>query len=77
MTVEEQIAEGDLVVTRITMRGTHQGDWLGMEPTGKTLKVAAVNIDRVVNALIVEHWGFANMLEALLAIGALPVRAER
>ena len=46
LTVEQQIAEGDWVVTRITARGTHLGTWLGMEPTGKTVEISGVNIDR-------------------------------
>jgi predicted ester cyclase len=76
LTVEDQIAEGDLVVTRITARGTHWGPWLGVRPTGKRIEISAINIDRVVGGCIVEHWGAANTLEALLAIGALPLSAE-
>jgi len=73
LTVEQQIAEGDWVVTRVTARGTHAGGWLGMKPTGKKLEMTAVNIDRVVDGRIVEHDGAANLLEPLLKIGALQV----
>ena len=75
LTVEQQIAEGDWVVTRVTARATHLGTWLGMRPTGKAIEISAINIDRVVNSRIVEHGGAANMLEALLHIGALQVSA--
>ena len=74
LTVEQQIAEGDWVVTRVTARGTHRGgNWMGMKPTNKPVEIVAVNIDRVVNGRIVEHGGAANILEPLLAIGAIQV----
>jgi predicted ester cyclase len=74
LTVEQQIAEGEWVVTRVTARGTHRGGaWLGMAPTGKPVELTAVNIDRVVDGRIVEHGGAANLLEPLLAIGAIQV----
>lgn len=71
--IEQQIAEGDWVVSRITVRGTHQGTWLGMNPTGKALEFTGVNIDKVVGGRIVEHGGAANMLEPLLEAGAVRV----
>jgi len=73
LTVEQQIAEGDWVVTRATMRGTHCGGWLGTKPTGKTVEITVVNIDKVVDGRIVEHGGAANMLEPLLQAGAIRV----
>ena len=71
VTVGQQVAEGEWVVTRVTGRGTHLGAWLGMEPTGKAVEVSGVNIDRVVNGRIVEHGGVANLLGPLLAMGAI------
>jgi predicted ester cyclase len=73
VTVDQQIAEGEWVVTRITARGTHSGAWLGIAPTGKKVEITGVNIDRVVDGRIVEHGGAANLLEPLLAIGAIQV----
>lgn len=73
LTVEQQIAEGEWVVTRVTARGTHEGVWLGMRPTGARLEITAVNIDRVVEGRIVEHGGAANLLEPLLEAGALRI----
>jgi predicted ester cyclase len=61
------------VVSRITARGTHQGTWLGMRPTGRIIEIVGVNIDKVVNGRIVEHGGAANLLEPLLEIGAVRV----
>lgn len=71
--VTQQIAEGDLVVSQVTMRGTHKGEWLGIAPTGKAIAVTAVNIDRVVDGRIVEHGGAANLFEPFLQIGAIRV----
>ena len=71
LTVEQQVAEGEWVVSRVTMRGTHAGEWLGIRPTGKLVEMTAVNIDRIVNGRIVEHGGAANLLGPLLEIGAV------
>lgn len=57
----------------ITARGTHKGSWLGMKPTGKLVVFTGANVDRVVDGLIVEHGGVANMLGPLLEIGAVKV----
>jgi predicted ester cyclase len=73
ITIERQIAEDEWVVSCITARGTHLGTWLGMKPTGKKVTITGVNVDRVVEGLIVEHGGAANMLEALLEIGTIKV----
>jgi len=73
LTIEQQVAEGEWVVTRVTARGTHAGIWLGMKPTGRKLKMTAVNMDRVVDGLIVEHGGAANMMETFLEIGAIRI----
>ncbi len=73
LTVEQQIGEGKWVVSRVTMRGTHRGEWLGIKPTGKVLEVSAVNIDKVVAGRIVEHSGAANLLGPLLEAGAVKV----
>jgi len=71
LTVEQQIAEGEWVVSRVTMRGTHRGEWLGIKPTGKAVEMTAVNVDRVVDGRIVEHGGAANLLGPLMEIGAV------
>ncbi len=71
ITVERQIAEGEWVVSVITARGTHRGEWLGIRPTGRKLAFSGVNVDRVVDGRIVEHGGAANLLLPLLEAGAL------
>ena len=54
--VEDQVAEGEKVATRITVTGTHRGDFLGVPATGKQCSVGAIMIDRVVGGKLVEHW---------------------
>jgi predicted ester cyclase len=76
LTVEKQISEDDWVVTCITARANHLGEWIGMKPTGKKVEITAVNVDRIVKGKIVEHGGAANMFEALLGIGAIRVVSE-
>jgi len=73
LTVERQLAEGDWVVTQVTARGVHSGEWMGIAPTGKAVEFTCVNVDRVSNGRIVEHGGAANMLGPLLKIGAVRV----
>jgi len=77
LTVEQQIAEGEWVVSRVTMRGTHRGTWPGIRPTGQAVEAAVVNIDRVVDGRIVEHGGAADLLGPLLRIGAVRAAGDR
>jgi len=77
LTIERQIAEGEWVVTQITARGMHTGEWLGIAPTGRPVVITGVNVDRIVNGRIVEHGGAANMLDALLEIDAVRPVTER
>jgi len=72
VTIEQQISEGDIVMSRFIANATHQGEWLGMKPTHKPIVIHGVNIDRIKSNKIIEHWGMANSLEALLAIGVFP-----
>ena len=76
LTVDRQIAEGEWVVTLVTVRGTHRGTWLGMKPTGQLLVFTGVNVDRVRDGRIVEHGGAANMLGPFLEAGALRVASD-
>ena len=55
--LEEAIAQGDKVVTRGIFKGTHQGELMGIAPTGKQVTFSVVHIDRLENGKIVEHWG--------------------
>ncbi|HEX6541728.1 MAG TPA: ester cyclase [Ktedonobacterales bacterium] len=56
MQVEEQIAERDLVVTRKTFRGTHLGEQWGLPPTGNQVQVEFIDIFRIQDGQLAEHW---------------------
>ncbi len=58
--VEDVMAEGDRVAARVTMHGTHRGEFQGIAPTGKRVEVRAIDIFRISNGKIVEHWGHAD-----------------
>ena len=60
VTVEGVVAEGDRVATRVIMRGTHQGEFQGISPTGKREEVRAMDMFRISDGKIVEHWGHAD-----------------
>jgi len=71
-TLEEVIAEDDKVVTRGTFKGIHQGELMGIPPTGKQVKFSVVHIDRVVNGKIVEHWGQGDIFAMMQQLGVVP-----
>ena len=72
LVIEDQIAEGDKVVTRVTFQGTHRGEYRGVAPTGKQVRYSGIAIDRIVEGKVVEMWHVADTLSLLQQIGALP-----
>jgi len=71
MTIEDQVSEGEWVVTSYTVTGTFRQKWFGMNPTGKPITFTGVNMDRVRNGKIIEHGGAANLLDPLLQAGVI------
>ena len=71
-TLEEMVAEGDKVAARFIMRGTHQGTFFGVPPSGKKIAVQAMNIYRVSDGKFVEEHGQPDMLGLLQQIGTVP-----
>jgi len=57
MTVDDTIVEGDKVVIRVRATGTHQGEFMGIPPTGNRIEVPLIDIMRVRDGKIAEHWG--------------------
>jgi steroid delta-isomerase-like uncharacterized protein len=72
MTVEDQIAEGAMVVTRWVATGTHTGELMGIPATGKKVKVEGVDIHRVSGGKIVEHWGQFDQMGMMQQLGVVP-----
>ena len=71
-TLEETIAEGEKIAARFTMRGTHQGTFLGVPPTGRKIEVKAMNFYRLSGGQFVEEHGQPDLLGVLQQIGAMP-----
>ena len=74
-TVDDMIAEGDRVVTKKTMRGTHTGDFAGIPATGRSVELQYVDILRVRDGQIVEHWLSMDQLSFMQQLGVIPTMA--
>jgi len=72
VTVEDMIVEGDKVVARYTVRGTIEGDFMGIPATGKAMTLTAIDILRFEDSKIAEHWGEADMLGLMQQLDAIP-----
>jgi steroid delta-isomerase-like uncharacterized protein len=72
ITVEDLIAEGDKVVSRNSVTGTHQGEYMGRPPTGKSITYNEIFIFRFVNGRIAETWGVVDVLSQMRQLGAIP-----
>lgn len=59
--IEDMLAEDDLVSFRFTLRGTHEGAFQGIEPTGVKVKVSGLDMVRIEDGLLAEHWGGADL----------------
>jgi predicted ester cyclase len=71
-TIEDQVAEGDLVVTRWSVQGTHGGMFRGHGPTGKRMTVTGITIERFVNGKSVEGWMEMDTLDQMQQLGVMP-----
>jgi predicted ester cyclase len=72
VTVERQVAEGDLVVTHWRARGTHQGELFGIAPTGRQATITGISIARITGGKIVEDWTVWDTYGLLVQLGAIP-----
>ena len=70
--IHDQVADEHKVVTRKTLRGTHQGDLMGIPPTGKTVDIEVIDILAVTDGKITDHWNLVDQLGLLKQLGALP-----
>ena len=71
-TIDDIIAEGDKVVIRQTWSGTHEGEFMGVPPTGKSVSFGVIDILRVAGAKFVEHWGQMDSMGIMQQLGAMP-----
>jgi len=76
MTIEEQIAEGDSVVTRWRAEGTHRGELMGIAPTGKRVSVQGIVISRIKNGQLVDDYESFDVYGMLRQLGVAPALAK-
>ena len=74
--IEDQLAEGDKVMTRLTTRATFTGEILGFPPTGKVVEVSGIAVHRVAGGRLVEHWAHMDMAGFMEQIGAAAEQHE-
>jgi predicted ester cyclase len=72
ISIEDQLAEGDSVVTRGSGSGTHQGEFMGVAPTGNQVRVTGIIINRLSDGKIAESWTACDVLGVMRQIGAVP-----
>ena len=71
LSIEDQVAEGDKVVTRWIGSGTHQGELMGIAPTGNQVRVDGITISRIEDGKIAEEWDIYDALSMMQQIGAI------
>jgi predicted ester cyclase len=75
--IEDLVVDGELVWLRMTGTGTHDGPFMGHQPTGKRMRTPVFDVLRIVDGRMVEHWGVPDRLGALFQLGLAepPARA--
>jgi steroid delta-isomerase-like uncharacterized protein len=74
--VHDMLTDGDKVVTRKTLHGTHIGEFMGLPPTGNAISVDVIDIVRVRDGKFVEHWNVLDTLALMRQMGAVAPPAE-
>lgn len=70
-TVEDMIVEGDKLVVRARMSGTHKGEFMGIPPTGNKVDVQAIDIVAIRNGKVTDHWGVSDSLTMMQQLGVI------
>ena len=76
VTIKDQIAEGDMVVTRWTGGGTHKGQMMDIPPTGNYVTVTGIDISRIESGKIVESWSNFDQLGMMQQLGVIPAPGQ-
>jgi predicted ester cyclase len=71
-TIEDLLSEGDKVALRFTFRGIHQGEFMGIAPTGKEVTMSGIEILRIADGKLVEMWNQEDVLGMMRQLGAIP-----
>ena len=72
VTIDDMMAEGDKVTCRFNARGVHNGEFMGLPPTGKKIAMTGIEIFRLRDGKIAELWGEANLMGLMQQLGILP-----
>jgi len=72
LTIEDIVADGEMVWARMTGRGAQAKEFMGRPPTGKSFTITVVDICRFENGKIVEHWGVPDRFHLIAQLGLLP-----
>jgi predicted ester cyclase len=72
VTSEFELADGDKVVMRWTAAGTHNGELMGIPPTGKRVQMTGISISRVAGGKIVEEWNETDQMNLMQQLGVVP-----
>jgi predicted ester cyclase len=72
LAVEDSIALGDMVWLRLHATGTHEGPFMGTPASGRPIDITVIDVARVVDGRLVEHWGVADRLSVAQQIGLVP-----
>jgi len=75
--IEDLIGEGDKLVDRFTVTGTHKGPFVGISPTGRRVALPGISVVRIDGGKVVERWGISDQLGLLQQLGALPANLLR
>lgn len=70
--IDDLVADGDRVASRMTARATHTGEYMGVPATGKTVSCSVFGIARIADGKLVEHWGVTDELHLMQQIGLVP-----
>ena len=71
-TVEDIMAEGDKVATRKTFHGTHEGEFMGVPASGRVVSMGLIDIVRISDGRVVEHWSMGDTLGLMRQLGVIP-----
>ena len=75
LTIDLQMAEGDLLASRFTVRGTHTGPFMDLPASGRQVTVTGIDITRWRDGQMAEHWAEMDMLGLMQQLGAIPTAA--
>ena len=70
-TIEELVGEGDTVAGRVTMSGTHEGEFMGIPPTARSVRQDQMHFVRFRDGKAIEHWGVRDDLGMMQQLGAI------